>query len=98
MKAERRPFTILFADMAGFTAFTERAGEEAAYAVMLYKVKKDPTLAREHLGRARTIIAPIGSAQLPERIDGLLSGLNGRVGLYRTFRRRLAEMGHAANR
>ena len=28
---ERRPVTVLFADLVGFTAFAERAGEEAAY-------------------------------------------------------------------
>jgi class 3 adenylate cyclase len=31
---ERRQATVLFADLAGFTAFSERAGEEAAYALM----------------------------------------------------------------
>jgi|HubBroStandDraft_1064217.scaffolds.fasta_scaffold17189_3 class 3 adenylate cyclase/RecA/RadA recombinase len=34
MEAERRPVTILFADLVGFTAFTERSGEEAAYVLM----------------------------------------------------------------
>jgi len=31
---ERRPATVLFADLAGFTAFSERRGEEAAYSLM----------------------------------------------------------------
>jgi class 3 adenylate cyclase len=31
---ERRQVTVLFADVAGFTAFSERAGEEAAYRLM----------------------------------------------------------------
>src|SRR5438132_13401963 len=31
---ERRQATVLFADMAGFTAFSERFGEEAAYSLM----------------------------------------------------------------
>jgi class 3 adenylate cyclase len=34
METERRPVTILFADLVGFTAFTERSGEEAAYVLM----------------------------------------------------------------
>jgi class 3 adenylate cyclase len=32
--AERRQVTILFADMAGFTSFSERSGEEAAFTLM----------------------------------------------------------------
>ena len=31
---ERREATVLFADLAGFTSFAERFGEEAAYALM----------------------------------------------------------------
>ncbi|MGA2129033.1 MAG: adenylate/guanylate cyclase domain-containing protein, partial [Xanthobacteraceae bacterium] len=31
---ERRQATVLFADLAGFTAFSERSGEEAAYALI----------------------------------------------------------------
>ena len=31
---ERRQVTVLFADLVGFTAFSERAGEEAAYGLM----------------------------------------------------------------
>jgi class 3 adenylate cyclase/tetratricopeptide (TPR) repeat protein len=34
MEAERRQVTVLFADMVGFTSFSERAGEEAAYTLM----------------------------------------------------------------
>ena len=34
MEAERRQVTVLFADMAGFTSFSERSGEEAAYTLM----------------------------------------------------------------
>jgi class 3 adenylate cyclase len=32
--AERRQVTVLFADMVGFTAYSERSGEEAAYNLM----------------------------------------------------------------
>ena len=34
MEAERRQVTILFTDMVGFTAFSERSGEEAAFTLM----------------------------------------------------------------
>jgi len=34
VQAERRQVTVLFADMVGFTSFSERAGEEAAYTLM----------------------------------------------------------------
>ena len=34
MEAERRQVTVLFTDMVGFTSFSERSGEEAAYTLM----------------------------------------------------------------
>lgn len=34
MEAERRQITVLFADVVGFTAFSERSGEEAAFTLM----------------------------------------------------------------
>ena len=34
MDAERRQVTVLFPDMVGFTSFSERSGEEAAYTLM----------------------------------------------------------------
>jgi class 3 adenylate cyclase len=34
MEAERKQVTILFTDMVGFTAFSEKAGEEAAFTLM----------------------------------------------------------------
>ena len=34
MEAERRQVTVLFTDMVGFTAFSERSGEEAAFTSM----------------------------------------------------------------
>ena len=34
MDAERRQVTVLFTDMVGFTTFSERSGEEAAFTLM----------------------------------------------------------------
>ena len=34
LEGERRPVTVLFADLVGFTAFAERSGEEAAFTLM----------------------------------------------------------------
>jgi class 3 adenylate cyclase len=34
VEAERRQVTVLFADMVGFTSFSERSGEEGAYTLM----------------------------------------------------------------
>jgi class 3 adenylate cyclase len=34
LEAERRQVTVLFADMVGFTTFSERSGEEAAFTLM----------------------------------------------------------------
>jgi class 3 adenylate cyclase len=34
LEAERRQITVLFADMVGFTTFSERSGEEAAFNLM----------------------------------------------------------------
>jgi class 3 adenylate cyclase len=34
VEGERRHVTVLFADLVGFTAFSERSGEEAAFEVM----------------------------------------------------------------
>jgi class 3 adenylate cyclase len=44
MEAERRQVTVLFTDMVGFTTFSERSGEEAAYALMrsLSKLMAEP--------------------------------------------------------
>ena len=50
MEAERRQVTVLFADMVGFTSFSERSGEEAAFALMrsLWRLMADSV--REHGG------------------------------------------------
>ena len=44
MEAERRQVTVLFTDVVGFTTFSERSGEEAAYALMrsLSKLMAEP--------------------------------------------------------
>ena len=34
MEAERRQVTVLFTDMVGFTTFSEKSGEEAAFTLM----------------------------------------------------------------
>jgi class 3 adenylate cyclase len=34
VEAERRQVTVLFTDMVGFTIFSERSGEEAAFTLM----------------------------------------------------------------
>ena len=43
MEAERRQVTVLFTDMVGFTTFSERSGEEAAFTLMqsLAKLMED---------------------------------------------------------
>src|SRR5271154_7182885 len=43
MEAERRQVTVLFTDMVGFTTFSERSGEEAAFTLMrsLSKLMED---------------------------------------------------------
>src|SRR5215475_9904420 len=49
MEAERRYVTVLFADMVGFTPFSERWGEEAAYSLMrsLSKAKVEHSNAKK---------------------------------------------------
>ncbi len=41
MEAERRQVTVLFTDMVGFTTFSERSGEEAAYHAYAKPVEAD---------------------------------------------------------
>ena len=50
MEAERRQVTVLFADMVGFTSFSERSGEEAAFALMRSLWKLMAEAVREHGG------------------------------------------------
>jgi class 3 adenylate cyclase len=53
VEAERRQVTILFADMVGFTAFSERAGEEAAFTLMQGLAKLMGDAVRERGGVVR---------------------------------------------
>jgi class 3 adenylate cyclase len=50
MEAERRQVTVLFADMVGFTAFSEQAGEEAAFTLMRNLAKAMDEAVREQGG------------------------------------------------
>jgi class 3 adenylate cyclase/tetratricopeptide (TPR) repeat protein len=65
---------------------------------LVHKIRKDVTEARRHLERAGAIMAAVGSVHLVERVDVLLAELQGDTRRSRTFRRRLAEIGHAANK
>jgi class 3 adenylate cyclase len=53
VEAERRQVTILFTDMVGFTSFSERSGEEAAYTLMRSLSKLMDEAVREQGGFVR---------------------------------------------
>src|ERR1700719_3091322 len=53
MEAERRQVTVLFTDMVGFTSFSERSGEEAAYTLMRSLSKLMDEAVRERGGVVR---------------------------------------------
>jgi class 3 adenylate cyclase len=53
VEAERRQVTVLFADMVGFTAFSERSGEEAAFTLMQSLAKLMEDAVREQGGVAQ---------------------------------------------
>ena len=53
MEAERRQVTVLFADMAGFTSFSERSGEEAAFTLLRSLSKLMDEAVRERGGVVR---------------------------------------------
>ena len=57
MEAERRQVTVLFTDMVGFTAYSERAGEEAAYTIMRSLSKLMDEAVRERAGSCRALPA-----------------------------------------
>src|SRR5215831_17255441 len=50
VEAERRQVTVLFADMVGFTSFSERSGEEAAFILMRNLAKLMDDAVREQGG------------------------------------------------
>src|SRR5262249_2393349 len=50
VEAERRQVTVLFADMVGFTTFSERSGEEAAFSLMQSLAKLMEDAVREQGG------------------------------------------------
>jgi class 3 adenylate cyclase len=50
VEAERRQVTVLFTDMVGFTSFSERSGEEAAYTLMRSLAKLMDEAVREQGG------------------------------------------------
>ena len=50
VEAERRQVTVLFTDMVGFTTFSERAGEEAAFTLMQSLAKLMEDAVREQGG------------------------------------------------
>jgi class 3 adenylate cyclase len=50
LEGERRQVTVLFADLVGFTAFSERSGEEAAYTLMQQIAKLLREAVQEHGG------------------------------------------------
>ncbi len=54
MEAERRQVTVLFTDMVGFTTFSERSGEEAAYTLMRSLSKLMGEAVRDHGGIVRS--------------------------------------------
>ena len=53
MEAERRQVTVLFTDMVGFTTFSERSGEEAAFTLMQSLSKLMGEAVREQGGVAQ---------------------------------------------
>ena len=53
VEAERRQVTILFTDMVGFTSFSERSGEEAAFTLMRSLAKLMEEAVREQGGFVR---------------------------------------------
>src|SRR2546429_5444958 len=53
VEAERRQVTVLFTDMVGFTSFSERSGEEAAYTLMRSLSKLMDEAVREQGGFVR---------------------------------------------
>ena len=75
MEAERRHVTVLFADMVGFTPFSERWGEEAAYSLMRSLSKLMGESVNEQVASLRASPAMASwrpSARLRTRLYGLV--------------------------
>jgi class 3 adenylate cyclase len=53
LEAERRQVTVLFTDMVGFTSFSERSGEEAAFTLMQSLARLMEDAVREQDGSVR---------------------------------------------
>jgi class 3 adenylate cyclase len=73
MEAERRPVTVLFTDMVGFTGVSERSGEEAAYTLMRSLYKLMDGAVREHGGVVQSFtgdaIPPRWTGHPPSRVE-----------------------------
>jgi class 3 adenylate cyclase/tetratricopeptide (TPR) repeat protein len=54
MEAERRQISVLFADMVGFTAYSERSGEEAAFTLMQSLAKLMDDAVQEYGGSVQS--------------------------------------------
>ena len=83
MEAERRQVTVLFADMVGFTAFSEQSGEEAAFTLMQSLAKLMEDAVREQGGVVQSftgdgIMAVFGAPVAFE--DESLRGMQSRNG------------------
>ena len=91
MDAERRQVTVLFTDMVGFTSFSERAGEEAAFTLMQAITRLMEDAVGEEGGSVRSftgdgIMAIFGA---PVALEGMQSGsANPRETGYRSRRAR----------
>ena len=68
---ERRRATILFADITGFTAMTERAGAERAYPIVVGCLQLLDEIARKHGGTVEKLIGDCVMALFgfPEAIE-----------------------------
>ena len=68
--SEHRQVTVLMADVVGFTAFVERSGEEAAYALMGHISRLMTAAVHQHRGSVKNfsgdgIMALFGTSRRP---------------------------------
>ena len=89
MEAERRQVTVLFTDMVGFTAFSEAAGEEAAFRLMQDVATLTGEVVREHGGAVQNFTgdgvmavfgAPVAYEDAPLRACRAALGIIDRLG------------------